>query len=231
MAAPIAHIFCALFLLDSGAIEVENKSAFIVGTSFPDIRYLGVIDRDQTHVENLTWNDVKNASTSFEQGCLLHSLLDEEREKFVVKYNLYDCFPNSQFRTQILKFYEDILLYEAIKNWPEIADYFNNIFSEESVYGIKKNDLILWHNLLKQYLLHCPDVYQIFLFLQQRTTFKMQQEANIIKKFFIQCAGAVLNRMAYIKLTLMLQELKKSKKLKDGMMFFYKNIHRFLVKN
>jgi hypothetical protein len=230
MAAPIAHIFCALFLLNSGAIEVNNKSDFIVGTSFPDIRYLGVINRAQTHEENITWSAVKNASTSFEQGRLLHSLLDEEREKFIVHYNLYDCVPDSRFRTQILKFYEDMLLYETINNWPEIADCFDTIVSEERAYSIKENDLLLWHNLLKQYVSRNPGPYQIFLFLQQRTAFAVKHESNVIKKLFIQCKGAVLNRLAYLKFTLMLQELKKSKKLKAAMMYFYGNLHKFLVR-
>jgi hypothetical protein len=229
MAAPIAHIFCALFLLNSGAIEVENKSAFIVGTSFPDIRYLGVINRDQTHEENITWNDVNNASSSFEQGRLLHSLLDEEREKFVVKHNLYACVPNSRFRTQILKFYEDILLYEVIHNWSEIADFFDIVLPEESAYGIKKNDLILWHNLLKQYVSQQPDLYRIFLFLQQRTAFAVQQESNPIKQLFIRCKGAIFNRIAYIYFASMLHELRKSKKIKSAMTFFYKNIDQYMM--
>ena len=51
MAAPIAHIFCALFLLNNNIIDVDNIQEFIIGTSFPDIRYLGVIERDTTHVK------------------------------------------------------------------------------------------------------------------------------------------------------------------------------------
>lgn len=231
MAAPIAHIVCALALLNGGFIDVEDKSAFIIGTSFPDIRYLGVISRDQTHVKNVTWKDVKNAATSFEQGRLLHSLLDEEREKFVEHYNLYDLVSSERFRTHVLKFYEDIFLYETVKNWPEIAHYFDTVLQEESDYGIEGSDIVAWHNVLKHYVAQCPDPYQIFLFLQQRTVFAAQQESNLIKWFFIRCKGEILNRIAYFKFTLMLKELQKSKKLKDAMTFFYKNIDKLLVKN
>lgn len=63
MAAPIAHIFCALALLQQGKIKVADKQSFILGTSFPDIRYLEVIKRDQTHEKNVNWNDVINAPT------------------------------------------------------------------------------------------------------------------------------------------------------------------------
>lgn len=230
MAAPIAHIFCALSLLSDGAIEVENKSDFIIGTSFPDIRYLGVIRRGQTHVENVTWNQVKNASTSFEKGRLLHSLLDEVREKFIVKHNLYEFVPDSQFRTQVLKFYEDMLLYETIKNWSEIADSFDPILPEECAYDIKESDVKAWHDLLKQYISHKPDPYQIFLFLQRRTACIAQQESSMIKRFFIRCKGAVLNSIAYFKFKSMLKSMKKSKTLTYALNYFYRNINKFLVK-
>jgi hypothetical protein len=229
MAAPIAHIFCALSLLNGNAINIDNIAHFIIGTSFPDIRYLGVIKREETHVENITWNDVINAPTPFKAGLLVHSLLDKVREAFVVKNNLYKFVPDSPFRTQILKFYEDIILYEMIKNWPDIIHYFDTILPEECAYNIKKNDIKIWHDLLKRYFLQQPDTNQILMLLQQRTTLDIQKEHNLFKKFFILCKGALINRIAYFKITSTLHKLKKYKKLNAAIKFFYKNVNTFLT--
>src|SRR5438045_2048548 len=106
-------------LLNCGAFDVTKKSDYVCGTSFPDIRYLGVIARDQTHTKNATWDDVINAPTSFEKGRVVHSLLDEARWEFVKRHHLSDhiLVPTWLYDT-VLKFYEDMLLYDLIKNWP-----------------------------------------------------------------------------------------------------------------
>lgn len=230
MAAPIAHIFCALSLLSSNAIDIDNITDFIVGTSFPDIRYLGVIEREATHAHNVTWNDVTNAPTSFEKGRLLHCLLDEVREAFVVKHNLYEFIPDSPFPTQILKLYEDIILYEMIKNWADISTCFDTILPEECAYGIKNNDIKTWHKLLKRYFAQQPDTNQILLFLQQRAALAVQKETNLFKKFLMQCKNAIINRIAYFKLISILHKLKNHKKLTTSIKFFYNHVNRLLIK-
>lgn len=230
MAAPIAHIFCALSLLNSGALNVDNVADFIVGTSFPDIRYLGVIKRSETHEKNITWNDVINAPNSFEQGRLLHSLLDESREEFIEQHHLYDLIPDSQFRTQILKFYEDIILYGMIDNWSEIAHCFDNIPLEELDYGIENKNLKRWHNLLKDYVSKQPDANQILFFLQQRTNLDLEKEKSPFKRFIIRCKSAIINRIAYFKLRSTFNTLKKNKKLDRAIKLFYENINTLLIK-
>lgn len=230
MAAPIAHIFCALSLLSSNAITIDNVTDFIIGTSFPDIRYLRVIERDKTHVKNVTWNDVINAPNSFEKGRLLHCLLDEVREEFIEQNNLYEFIPNSPFRTQILKFYEDIILYEMIKSWPQINHYFDTIIPEEIVYDININDLKMWHNILKDYCSQQPNTNQILKFLQLRLDLSAQKENNLFKRFLMRCKGTIINRIAYFKLQSTLNDLKSRKKLNTAITFFYTHVNTFLIK-
>lgn len=230
MAATIAHIFCALSLLNSNALHVDNIAEFIIGTCFPDIRYLGVVKRTETHAKNVTWNDVINAITSFEKGRLLHSLLDEKREEFIEQSHLYDLIPDSLFRSQVLKFYEDIILYEKIHNWQEIAHYFDIILDEETNYGIAHRDLRRWHDLLKDYVLKQPDTNQILFFLKERTNISMEKEKNFFKRFFIRCRSLVINQIAYFKLKSTMNTLKENQKLKVIIESFYQNINKFLVK-
>jgi hypothetical protein len=231
MAAPIAHIFCALSLLNNNVLEVDNVTNFIIGTSFPDIRYLGVIERNKTHVKNITWNDVINAPTSFEKGRLLHSLLDEVREEFIEKHNLYEFIPDSSFRTHILKFYEDIILYEMIKNWPEITHYFDTVLPEELRYNITNSDLKAWHHILKDYTSRQPNTSQILAFLQHHSARSIQKEKIFFKRFFLRCKGAIINRIAHFKLKSILHNLKNNNKLTASIKFFYENIDAFLMKN
>ena len=81
MAAPITHIVLTDKIFQNH-FKDKNKADFYTGTVFPDIRYLGVIDRNKTHFKNLKISDVKK-ETSFWAGFKFHSFLDEAREKFL----------------------------------------------------------------------------------------------------------------------------------------------------
>lgn len=54
MAAPIAHIFLATHMLAGPFTGLFKKTDFIVGTSFPDIRYLQVAKQSETRVHAIT---------------------------------------------------------------------------------------------------------------------------------------------------------------------------------
>lgn len=230
MAATITHIVCALSLLNNNALEVDNIKNFIIGTTFPDIRYLKVIQRKSTHIKNVRWTDIEKAVGSFEKGLLLHSRLDEVREAYIVERNLYAFIPNSPFRGHVLKFYEDILLYEMIDDWSKIADYFDTILAEEIKFNIKEEDIQTWHLLLKHYVSQKPNVSQIMEFLQEYTNIALQAEKNMFKRFFLQCKAIVINRIAYFKLRSMINNLKKNQEITDAIKFFYENIDTFLTR-
>ncbi len=229
MAAPIAHIFCALALLQQGKIKVVDKQSFILGTSFPDIRYLGVIKRDQTHEKNVNWNDVINAPTSFEAGRLLHVLLDLVREDYVQTHNLYDQFPNTPYRTHILKFFEDTLLHNKINNWQEIVCYFNTILPEEQTYNIHDRYIRIWHQLLQHYIKQPPDAKQIAWFLKQRATAIARDESNIFKRFFKNLINTIKNKAIAFKLNGIMKELEKNDIVRSEMLHFYEHITDFLI--
>jgi hypothetical protein len=150
MAAPATHIVLANKVYEKHFSD-KDYGKFIVGTSFPDIRYTGVIDRSATHSDDLRLIEVQSKD-SFESGLLFHSLVDEVREKYMKEKGLYDLFPESQFKTQGVKFFEDMVLYDKIADWPKQLVSFKNILDEELRFGISEEAIEKWHRLLVQIL-------------------------------------------------------------------------------
>lgn len=150
MAAPIAHIFLAVQALSGPLLNKFNEKEFLIGTSFPDIRYLNVIERDNTHFKNVTINDIKNETNSFKAGMLFHSFVDEKREEYIVQNNFYENLPRFKFMTQSLKFAEDQILMPLFDIKP-YSSYFYEILDEEYKFNISNENLIKWHKFLQEY--------------------------------------------------------------------------------
>ena len=161
MAGPIAHIYCALALINSGEIQVQDRCSYIRGTSFNDIRYLKVIRREETHDDKVNLEKIKAAPTDFEKGMLVHSLLDRKREQYVMTQKLYDYVPEIAYKTQLLKFYEDLVLYERLQNTPEIAACFKQFDQQEQLFAIPPEKLTKWHFLLQEYVSQKPSEWRI----------------------------------------------------------------------
>lgn len=149
MAAPITHIALTEKIFDK-FFKNKTRKDFFIGTSFPDIRYLKVIDRDKTHYDNLSVSDLVN-DKSFSAGVKFHSILDHARKKFIVENDTYSLCPKSKYITQSLKILEDEIFYQHVKDWSIYIDYLNEILQSEKDYGIAEKDLKKWHSLLQQY--------------------------------------------------------------------------------
>ena len=155
MAAPITHIVLTEKIFDQFFKNKTNK-IFFVGSLFPDIRYLKVVDRSKTHFENLIVADLEN-SESFLAGVKFHSILDIAREKFIVANNTYSLCPESKYVTQSLKFLEDEIFYQHVQDWQKYIGYFNEVLPEETGLGVDSRDAEKWHLLLQQYFKKQPD--------------------------------------------------------------------------
>ncbi|MEA2092363.1 MAG: hypothetical protein U9P61_00025 [Patescibacteria group bacterium] len=155
MAAPITHIALTEKIFDKFFKDKIRKD-FFIGTSFPDIRYLKVIDRDKTHYNRLSITDLGN-DESFLAGVKFHSILDHAREKFIVENDTYSLCPESKYITQSLKILEDEIFYQHVKDWNVYAEYLNEILQAERGYGITEKNLKKWHSLLQQYFQWQPD--------------------------------------------------------------------------
>jgi hypothetical protein len=169
MASPVTHIIFALKILCLLPASID-KTEFIIGTSFPDIRYLAHIDRAATHIEPITWQDIITCQDSFYAGMLFHNLLDlirlhhfefrfyEREAPFIPLYK--KMFP------LVMKFAEDAILYETCDEWQKIANCFDTICDQEVEMCGNKEVVIQWHQALKNYLKEPPTVETIHAFLQ-----------------------------------------------------------------
>ena len=149
MAAPITHVVLAEKIFNK-YFSNKSRKEFFVGTCFPDIRYLGVIDRSKTHFEENSFVDILQ-SDSFIAGMKFHSFVDKVREKYMKEKGLYTLFPDSEYLTQAVKIFEDGVLHEKIKDWGEIERCFGEIDEGEMKFGIAKEDVERWHTLLRHY--------------------------------------------------------------------------------
>jgi len=150
MAAPIAHIFLALQMLSGPFKGLFNEKEFLVGTSFPDIRYLKVIEREKTHFSRVALTDIIREKDSFRAGVLFHSFVDEKREEYVVKNGFYEKIPDFKFSSQSLKFAEDVILKNHFDITPYIA-YFDGILEQETQCNIAAEHIKSWHFFLQEY--------------------------------------------------------------------------------
>lgn len=155
MAVPITHIVLTEKIFDKFFKDKIRKD-FFIGTLFPDIRYLKVINKDKTHFDSLSVTDIGN-DESFSAGIKFHSILDHAREKFIVENDTYSLCPESKYIKQSLKILEDEIFYQHVRNWDVYAEYLNEILQVERDYGIAEKDLKKWHSLLQQYFQQQPD--------------------------------------------------------------------------
>lgn len=168
MAGPVGHILCALALLNSGALKVADEKAFIVGTCYPDIQYLGAISRETTHYPNIRWEDIVAAPTDFQKGVLLHSLVDEVRVAHLEKLNEAYIPSLPIMRSQIFKFFEDSLIYAQVQDWPRILHYFDELIPEEkTIHNISNKALTNWHQFIITYCIQKPSVVSTHAILNQ----------------------------------------------------------------
>jgi hypothetical protein len=162
MAAPITHILFAGRLLESAPL---TKPDFIVGTSFPDIRYLGSIGRDATHVEDVAQDRFLDVERPFQSGFVFHSYIDKIRSYYWKKNGLLAALPQSPFLSQAFKLYEDIILYNRSSSWHEIIPYFNTLSMEEKAYPVPVEDIETWHHALQAYISKQPTIDSGLMFI------------------------------------------------------------------
>ncbi len=160
MAAPITHI------LFTRVIAKTVSDDFIAGVSFPDIRYLGSISRERTHVYGS--DEIKDV-TSFTSGMAFHQYIDEARGKYWKDNGIYEQLPDTPLTAQALKFCEDIILYESFDRWHSIVSLFQNTPTIPADYrdAIASPEMRRWYQLIAHYLNEKPDLEKIAYMMKQ----------------------------------------------------------------
>jgi hypothetical protein len=152
MSWPATHILIAEKVFDRYFNHL-NRKAFILGTSFPDIRYPAKIDRDKTHIKNIPLATIQK-QTAFQAGLLFHTYVDSLWNTFVYRHQdaLFSIVPHNRPMFHTLKILQDQLLYSKLNDWPLIVTYFKTILPEEKTFGAQETMIQRWHNMLSQYL-------------------------------------------------------------------------------
>ena len=154
MAGPVGHIVCALALINSTHLKINDKNAFFAGSVFPDIRYVAKNnERSTTHrIPDNSIEFVFKQENSFKMGQYLHIWLDKEREEYMKKHKAYELLETKKYKTQILKIIEDSLLFDQLKNKINSQEIFDQIYTEEFNYNITTTELETWNKIQKNYL-------------------------------------------------------------------------------
>lgn len=155
MAAPITHILQTEIIYKK-YFSNKSKRDYFIGTCFPDIRLTGVIEEEKTHFENLSFDDLKNASP-FWAGIKLHSIVDNFRKDFIAENKIYDNLPKVDYIKESLKLFEDEYYFDLIDDLPAYIEILREISPEELEFGIQEKDIKNWHNIIINYLSKKPD--------------------------------------------------------------------------
>lgn len=183
-AGPITHVALGEKWLKHVAPDYteEQRKEFLLGTVFPDIRYLGVIKREKTHTKGVTLEAIRKANSPFQQGMLFHSFVDEFREKWVkekgAEKKLTDIAPNQQ--RIFLKIIEDQILYSEY-SWNTFRQYLMTVPNEEKEYGIQDKALNEWHAGLTLYFTASPELLLVQIGLLEKDI--MTIKAPVVKQW------------------------------------------------
>lgn len=158
-AGPVMHIALGQQWLNLYAptYTQEEKKLFLLGTVFPDIRYLGVIKRSQSHYKGMTLEKVYQANTPFMRGMYFHSFVDEYREKYIKQHDIMKKIATvpPQHLGTFLKLIEDEIIHKQ-NDWSEFRLYLASIPEEEKILDIKIEALREWHTALTIYFTMYP---------------------------------------------------------------------------
>jgi len=157
MASQISHVVYGRKIFSRYKDKNLSWPEFLVGTVFPDIRYVAKIDRKITHDFDVS-EEIAPNSSSFKVGMYVHSYVDEKREGILKKKSVYDLglAKNWLFPTA-LKLVEDEIMYSKYHNWNEAVDALDTYYNEEYEYVPNKRIVEKWHNLNKRLFEAKPD--------------------------------------------------------------------------
>lgn len=179
MPAPATHIILAKIVKDKYFPKIDEKE-FFIGTSFADIRYIANIDRNLTHFSDINNHTDITETDAFTIGLKIHSFIDKKWVKYMKENKLYDQLPEGYLISQIIKVFQDKLLYQEILDWQQYLEYFNELISEEKSFNIPDELLSEWHRIIKFCISQKPTEDSAVQFLNSKLQ-KLDQEKEIRK--------------------------------------------------
>ncbi|MFA6537691.1 MAG: hypothetical protein WCT18_04835 [Patescibacteria group bacterium] len=171
----------------------KDRKEFFVASTFPDIRYLGVLHRSETHFEKMTLPEAQKED-SFGAGWKFHSLIDLVREKYARENGYYSRLFINHAKILAGKLLEDEIFYNKIDNWPEIIGFYEKALDFEKSFKIEEKRIDEWHNILRTDFLSVPstktraEVFRVlkfppdFCFKTEKYLSSFRQNKKMVKK-------------------------------------------------
>lgn len=159
-AFPVTHAYFAKqYFKHFPGYSPEEEKLFMVGTLFPDIRYLGEAARNETHFETMTLREIVEEPSPFLAGLKFHSYVDLVRENLVVETGMYSRFtlPTKGHEYSFLKLVEDEILYTQA-DWGDMISLFWPVYPEELMWGMQESTVAKWHWILRVFFVNDPHV-------------------------------------------------------------------------
>ncbi len=188
---PIFHLYLAEKWLELNAISnEEDQREFLLGTLFPDIRYLEECPRSKTHDSYPSLEKTKKAESFFAAGTVFHAWVDEMREFYLHRNRVEEKLPlHARIRSGLfLKLLEDEILYTS-GAWKKKLEFLQEISREEkqksSLASLKK-----WHFFLTSYLSFPPSnvisllhsLHLNFFHLSESAFFSLSEDLALFAK-------------------------------------------------
>jgi hypothetical protein len=168
MASPIAHIVFGKKIFERIPHINLLWPEFVVGTSFPDIRYPAKINRELTHIPDPTEKEIP-LDNSFLAGMYVHSLIDYKFAHAIEDLDLYNWETGDPIYEAALKYAADRILVQNFQDRTETTSYFQSFYPQEYQYVSDKNIVVYWHHWLQEYITKGPI---------EETALKMVKENN-----------------------------------------------------
>lgn len=152
-AMPVFHAYIAESWIEKlEKYDEPQKRAFMLGTLFPDIRYLGGISREQTHEEGISLQVLLTTRDPFLKGKRLHCFVDETRARIVHESQIFDILKGvpEEHKDTFLKLLEDEVIYSE-KSWNKTLEYLEDVEERELDFGASIDLVNRWHRVLIMY--------------------------------------------------------------------------------
>jgi len=148
MAAPVTHLFFADKFCDK-YWEID-RFQFFAWNCLPDIRYIDdTIERTKYHIRDVAIHEVLEEKSDFWKGVKFHSFIDENRDAFYEKHNVYIPKVSDENFIRSLKFLEDDILYWKLSFRQDFIKFLSEY--EFPVYDINLESINKWKNILSNY--------------------------------------------------------------------------------
>lgn len=144
MSAPVSHFVYANQYLERH--KERDFTAFLAGSVYPDIRYLGTVERGETHSPGkITSEMMRNEPDSWTAGTHHHNRVDDAWDAYV-KEHAPDLYAD-ELSVKALKMLEDETTYPMIADWLPIRVALRVVPNQEQQL-ITPEVGLKWHRLL-----------------------------------------------------------------------------------